>query len=42
MATREVGGSAIDAITSALAEEIGLSEAFIAVRLQKYQLVTNR
>jgi hypothetical protein len=42
MATGEVGGSAIDAITSALAEEIGLSEAFIAVRLQKYQLVTNR
>jgi len=36
---REVGQAAIDAIAGALAEEFGVSESFVGVRLRKYGLV---
>ncbi len=36
----QVGWDAIDAITGVLAEEFGVSETFIGVRLRKYDLVT--
>jgi hypothetical protein len=34
-----VGGSEIDAIACALAEEFGVSESFMGVRFRKYRLV---
>jgi hypothetical protein len=37
-----VGWSVIDAITGALAEEFGVSESFMGVRLRKYGLVNTR
>jgi hypothetical protein len=42
IAAGDVDDSAIDAITSALAGQFGLTEAFIAVRLRKYGLLTIR
>src|SRR5581483_2335714 len=39
IAAKEVGGSEIDAIACALAEEFGVSESFMGVRFRKYRLV---
>ena len=39
IATNEVGWAKIDAIACALAEEFGVSEAFMGVRFRKYRLV---
>ncbi|HLH12972.1 MAG TPA: hypothetical protein VKV77_14000 [Methylovirgula sp.] len=39
VAANETGWSAIDAIAGALAEEFGVTSAFIGVRLRKYGLV---
>lgn len=38
----DVSGSALDAINIALAEQFGVTETFIGVRLRKYRLVTIR
>jgi hypothetical protein len=39
VAANEAGWSAIDAIAGALAEEFGVTSAFIGVRLRKYGLI---